>query len=99
MAALNGVSIGNLVRVAPNMLVTSSPELWTHVNKDKRYTRSEWFYKALRFEHRRDNVFSQTDNEKHDQRRKQMMPGVSPPPSLKSVHVVIIENSNAMVTR
>jgi hypothetical protein len=47
-----------------------------HVNNKPGYKRSNWYYKAARIEYRRDNVFSQTDNTKHEQRRKQMAPGV-----------------------
>jgi len=46
------------------------------VNNKPGYKRSEWYYSATRIEYRKDNVFSQTDNAKHDQRRKQMAPGV-----------------------
>ncbi|KAL4916479.1 cytochrome P450 [Aspergillus aurantiobrunneus] len=48
-----------------------------HVNNKPGYKRSDWYYHATRIEHRRDNVFSQTDNAKHEQRRKQMAPGYS----------------------
>ena len=48
-----------------------------HVNNKPGYKRSDWYYNAARIEYRRDNVFSQTDNEKHERRRKQMAPGVS----------------------
>jgi hypothetical protein len=68
---------GSLARIAPNVLITDSPEIWMHVNKDPRYKRSDWFYQALRIEHRRDNVFSMTDNKMHDERRLQMIAGVS----------------------
>jgi hypothetical protein len=47
-----------------------------HVNNKPGYKRSDWYYQAARIEYRRDNVFSQTDNDKHEQRRKQMAPGV-----------------------
>ncbi|OGE46976.1 hypothetical protein PENARI_c081G00866 [Penicillium arizonense] len=68
---------GPIARVAPQVLVTSSPEVWMHVNNKPGYKRSNWYYKAARIEYRRDNVFSQTDNTKHEQRRKQMAPGYS----------------------
>ncbi|KAK8929521.1 hypothetical protein H634G_03911 [Metarhizium anisopliae BRIP 53293] len=68
---------GPIARVAPNVLITSSPEVWTHVNNTPGYRRSPWYYNACRIEYRRDNVFSETDNEKHDRRRKQMAPGYS----------------------
>ncbi|KAK7431636.1 hypothetical protein QQZ08_001854 [Neonectria magnoliae] len=68
---------GPIARVAPNILVTSSPEVWAHVNTKPGYKRSGWYYNACRIEYQRDNVFSQTDTEKHDLRRKQMAPGYS----------------------
>ncbi|KAI8267619.1 Cytochrome P450 monooxygenase lolP1 [Colletotrichum sp. SAR11_239] len=68
---------GPIVRIAPGILVTSSPDLWTHVNKNPAYKRTDWYYHACRVEYRRDNVFTQTDNAKHDARRKQMAPGYS----------------------
>ncbi|KAL1863131.1 hypothetical protein Daus18300_008124 [Diaporthe australafricana] len=67
---------GRIARIAPNILITSSPEVWAHVNRKAGYKRSDWYYQGLRFEHRRDNVFTQTDNAKHEKRRKQMAPGV-----------------------
>lgn len=75
-------SAGPIVRIAPGLLITSSPEVWTHVNKQPSYKRSDWYYHACRVEYRRDNVFTQTDNEKHDMRRKQMAPGVRSLPLL-----------------
>lgn len=66
---------GPIARIAPNILITSSPEVWTHVNIKPTYKRSDWYYNAVRIEYRRDNVFSQADNHKHDERRKQMAPG------------------------
>ncbi|KAJ5663927.1 hypothetical protein N7507_004658 [Penicillium longicatenatum] len=68
---------GPIARVAPQVLITSSPDVWMHVNNKPGYKRSDWYYHAVRIEYRKDNVFSQTDNAKHDQRRKQMAPGYS----------------------
>ncbi|KAJ5865564.1 hypothetical protein N7534_000117 [Penicillium rubens] len=68
---------GPIARVAPQVLITSSPEVWMHVNNKPGYKRSDWYYQAARIEYRRDNVFSQTDNAKHAERRKQMAPGYS----------------------
>lgn len=67
---------GPIARVAPRVLITSSPEVWMHVNNKPGYKRSDWYYRAVRIEYQRDNVFSQTDNAKHERRRKQMAPGV-----------------------
>ncbi|EGR45583.1 uncharacterized protein TRIREDRAFT_67964 [Trichoderma reesei QM6a] len=68
---------GPIARVAPNLLITSDPDVWIHVNNKPGYKRSDWYYTACRLEYGRDNVFSQTDNKKHEQRRKQMAPGYS----------------------
>ncbi|KAH6677016.1 cytochrome P450 71A20 [Plectosphaerella plurivora] len=68
---------GPVARVAPGVLITSSPEIWAYVNNHPGYKRSDWYYHAARVEYRRDNVFTQTDNDKHTQRRKQMAPGYS----------------------
>ncbi|KAJ5553091.1 hypothetical protein N7494_002469 [Penicillium frequentans] len=68
---------GPIARVAPRVLITSSPDVWMHVNNKPGYKRSDWYYHAARIEYRKDNVFSQTDNAKHEQRRKQMAPGYS----------------------
>lgn len=70
---------GPIARVAPRILITSSPEVWMHVNTKPGYKRSDWYYNAARIEYQRDNVFSQTDNAKHEARRKQMAPGVDLP--------------------
>ncbi|KAJ9483799.1 hypothetical protein VN97_g9598 [Penicillium thymicola] len=48
-----------------------------HVNNKPGYKRSDWYYRATRLEYRRDNIFSQTDNVKHQKRRKQMAQGYS----------------------
>lgn len=68
--------LGPIAKVAPRVLITSSPTIWAHVNKHPNYKRSDWYYKAMRLELRRDIVFTQTDNVKHEIRRKQMSPGV-----------------------
>jgi len=68
---------GPIARVAPNVLITGDPDVWVHCNIKPSYKRSDWYYHATRIEHRRDNVFSQTDNILHEKRRKQMAPGYS----------------------
>ncbi|KAM4057737.1 cytochrome p450 [Hirsutella rhossiliensis] len=79
---------GPIARVAPRVLVTSSPDVWIHVNTKPGYKRSDWYYHACRLEHRRDNIFSQTDNRKHDVRRKQMAPGYSGRENLELEHTI-----------
>ncbi|KAF2791473.1 pisatin demethylase [Melanomma pulvis-pyrius CBS 109.77] len=67
---------GSIARVAPNHLITSSPELWAHINAVRSpYKRAEWYYHAARFEPGKDNVFTECDNEKHDARRRKMAAG------------------------
>ncbi|KAF2191116.1 pisatin demethylase [Zopfia rhizophila CBS 207.26] len=67
---------GKIARIAPNHLVTSSPELWAHVNAVRSpYKRAEWYYHCARFEPGKDNVFTECDSEKHDVRRKKMVSG------------------------
>lgn len=73
--------LGPIARIGPTSLVTSSPEVWIHINTKPGYKRSEWYFNAVRVEHRRDHVFSQTDTALHDERRKQLGPGVSTPHS------------------
>lgn len=75
------------------MIITSSPEVWTRVNNKAGYKRSDWYYQGLRFEHRRDNVFSQTDTAKHDMRRKQMAPGVRDSFALNALWLIAIQYS------
>ncbi|KAI1122552.1 cytochrome P450 [Nemania abortiva] len=68
---------GQITVVSPTVLLTSSPDLWTRMNTHPGYTKSKWYYRAVRFDWRIDNVFTQMDNEKHDVRRRQMIRGYS----------------------
>ncbi|KAF2503192.1 pisatin demethylase [Lophium mytilinum] len=69
---------GTIARVAPNHLITSSSELWAHINAVRSpYSRSQWYYHCARFEAGKDNVFTECDNDKHDARRKKMASGYS----------------------
>ncbi|KAK4225456.1 cytochrome P450 [Podospora fimiseda] len=68
---------GPIARIGPNAVVSSSPEVWIHVNTKPGYKKTDWYFNAVRVEHRRDNIFSQTDTELHDKRRKQIAPGYS----------------------
>ncbi|TLD15741.1 uncharacterized protein PgNI_00132 [Pyricularia grisea] len=76
LAYLTCIPIGTLVRVGPNSLITSSPELWARLNAVRSpYTRSEWFYRGCRLEPGVDNVFTMTNDQEHEARRKQMASG------------------------
>ncbi|OCL11321.1 cytochrome P450 [Glonium stellatum] len=69
---------GSIARVGPNDLITSSSELLTHINSVRSpYTRSEWFYRAARFNPGEDHLFSQIDEQMHTKRRQQMAAGYS----------------------
>jgi cytochrome P450 len=69
---------GPIARVAPEHLITSSPDLWARINGVRsEYRRAPWFYNATRFEPGKDNVFTECDNKRHDLRRKKMASGVS----------------------
>jgi hypothetical protein len=69
---------GPIMRIGPNDLMTTSPELLTHMSAVRSpYTRSAWFYGASRVEPGKDHVFSQVDEAKHTKRRQQMAAGVS----------------------
>jgi len=66
-----------IARIGPNSLITAHPDVWAHIHLKQGYKRSDWFYQAARFEYQKDHIFSQTDNAKHDLRRRQIAPGVS----------------------
>ncbi|GAW22733.1 hypothetical protein ANO14919_122760 [Xylariales sp. No.14919] len=68
---------GQLVVVSPTMVTTSSPDLWVRSNTYPGYKKSKWYYRGVRYDWRRDNVFTETSIEKHDARRLQMIRGYS----------------------
>ncbi|KAI0541820.1 cytochrome protein [Xylaria digitata] len=68
---------GELVVVSPTIVITSSHELWARSNTYPGYKKSGWYYKSVRYDWRRDNVFTETSTEKHKTRRKQMIRGYS----------------------
>lgn len=71
---------GPIARVGPTSLITSDPDVWAHINTKPGYKRSKWYFEACRVEYQRDHIFSQTDTKLHDERRKQIAPGVRTPP-------------------
>lgn len=65
------------MRVGPNDLMTSDPELWKRMlGVRTTYKRSRW-YEAMRLDPGKDNVLSVRDNELHSKLRAQMAAGVS----------------------
>ncbi|EFR00716.1 pisatin demethylase [Nannizzia gypsea CBS 118893] len=66
---------GSIAKIAPNLIITSSPEVWMHINNKPGYTRADWFFRAMRVDYRHDHLFSLTDAAEHDRRRKLLGPG------------------------
>ena len=79
--------LGPIVRIGPNGLITSSADVWSHINAVRSpYKRSDWYYHSARLKPGEDHVFSETDNEKHDQKRKKMFTGVRFPRHGSLIH-------------
>ena len=77
--ALNNMltSQGKLVRIGPNDLITSDPEVLRRIlGVRSPYSRAP-YYEGFRFDPYRDNVLSQTDNFQHGVLRAKMAAGVS----------------------
>ncbi|KAK3690217.1 cytochrome P450 [Podospora appendiculata] len=68
---------GPIARIGPNLLITSDPSVWSQVNLKAGYKRSDWYYHSFRMEHGKDNVFTDTNNDCHDARRKRLATGYS----------------------
>ncbi|KAM7198208.1 Pisatin demethylase [Naviculisporaceae sp. PSN 640] len=68
---------GPIARIGPNTLITSDPDVWMRVMNKPAYKKTDWYFHAARIEHRRDNVFTMTDNAEHERRRKAIAPGYS----------------------
>ncbi|KAK0649868.1 cytochrome P450 [Cercophora newfieldiana] len=66
---------GPVARIGPNILLVSDPEIWAKVTSKAGYKKTDWWYHSARVEYGRDNVFTQTDTEKHERRRRQVAPG------------------------
>ncbi|RDW80147.1 hypothetical protein BP6252_04785 [Coleophoma cylindrospora] len=68
---------GSIVRIGPNELMTSDPDVLRRMlNTKSPYRRSNW-YDALRIDPSHDNVLSERDNEKHNVLRSKMAAGYS----------------------
>jgi hypothetical protein len=67
------------VRIGPNLLITSDPELYKRMNAVRSgYFKSTW-YSGTRMEADNDNIFSCIDEAKHTEKRFRMALGVSFP--------------------
>jgi cytochrome P450 len=68
---------GSLVRIGPNHLLTSDPEIIRRMNAPRSpYRRSVW-YTTLRFKPRTDNIISVVSEAQHEELRKNMATGYS----------------------
>lgn len=66
---------GPLVRIAPNTLLVSDPEVLRRMSAARSpYTRSDW-YLAMRLIPGKDNVLSTRDDKRHDELRRKMASG------------------------
>ncbi|SPO01826.1 related to pisatin demethylase [Cephalotrichum gorgonifer] len=69
---------GPIARIGPRDLITSSPDLWMHMSAVRSlYSRAPWYPLATRFQAGKDHIFSQVDEEKHKNRRRQLVAGYS----------------------
>jgi hypothetical protein len=69
---------GSPCRFGPNLLLTDDPELLKHISAPRsRWTRSV-YYDAMRFDPRRDTVFSTRDEKHHSDLRARMIGAVRP---------------------
>jgi cytochrome P450 len=71
------IKYGKLARIAPNLLVTSDPEVIMRMSaSNSAYRRSE-LYSVFRFRPREDHVFSMQDEKMHTQHRRRVALGYS----------------------
>jgi len=70
-------TIGTLVRVGPNELITSDPDFMRKMMAVRSsYIRGPW-WKAFRFDPARDNLLSMSDDVEHTNLRRKMAFGVT----------------------
>ncbi|KAJ5655537.1 hypothetical protein N7507_007487 [Penicillium longicatenatum] len=68
---------GDLVRIGPNWLMTSDPEIIRYMSAAKYKHRKSSWYASLKLDPYVHSVFSETSLEKHDQLRAKMQSGYS----------------------
>lgn len=71
------ITTGPLVRVGPNELVTSSPDIVRRIWAVRSPYRRGAFYDAIKFDPERDNLLSLRDEDAHTALKAKMAPGVS----------------------
>ena len=70
-------TLGSVVRVGPNQLVTDDPEVLRKISAVRSpYRRSNW-YDGMRLEPDHDHVLSERDENRHNVLRTKMAAGVS----------------------
>jgi hypothetical protein len=93
---------GALVRIAPNTLLTSEPELWRRMSAPRSpYRRSNW-YSAMRLSPGVDNVISTRDEKRHDELRRRMTSGYSGKENVmleKDIDDCVLDLSNLIASK
>lgn len=93
---------GVLVRIAPNTLLTSEPEVWRRMSAPRSaYRRSKWF-NAMRLNPGVDNVLSTRDEKRHDELRRRMTSGYSGKENVrleKDIDDCILDLSNLIASK
>jgi hypothetical protein len=75
--ALNTTSLGPLVRVAPNELMTDDCEVLRKMSAVRSpYTKSPWWYESFRWIPNEDSAFTMTNDVAHDERRAKIASAV-----------------------
>lgn len=70
-------TLGSIVRIGPNQLVTNDPEVLRKLSAVRSpYRRSNW-YDGMRLEADHDHVLSERDENRHNALRAKMAAGVS----------------------
>ncbi|KKY16998.1 putative cytochrome p450 [Phaeomoniella chlamydospora] len=68
---------GPIVRVGPNTLITCDEELFRKINSVRSGYQKADYYKAFRFDAERENILSETNNDRHLNMRKKVTAGYS----------------------
>ncbi|KAK4446315.1 pisatin demethylase [Podospora aff. communis PSN243] len=66
---------GPISRIGPNILLVSDPQIWARVTSRAGYRKPNWWYRSARIVYGQDSVFTETNTEKHEHRRRQAAPG------------------------
>ena len=70
------IGVGSPVRIGPDYIVTDDPVIQRHMAAPRSpFVRGRWF-KGMKFDTRKDNVLSMSDEKAHAELRAKLMPGV-----------------------